>query len=157
MHQSINWVARSQYEWLACNNGIGAFHQKFPPPPPLLHPMNCFLDTTHILAGATHCNTLQHTATHCNTLQHTAVCGLSQYELFPWHRGYLSLAVILGYHSLALILGNLSLAVILGTASERGRESVRGFFERGDKSVWEKECVRRERRRETKTLWGGYK
>jgi len=27
-------------------------------------------------AGATHCNTMQHTATNCNTLQHTATPNL---------------------------------------------------------------------------------
>ena len=32
------------------------------------------------LLGATHCNTLQHTATHCNTLQHIAThCNTLQH------------------------------------------------------------------------------
>jgi len=33
--------------------------------------------------GATHCNTLQHTATHCNTLQHTAPHRNAQQHAAP--------------------------------------------------------------------------
>jgi len=51
--------------------------------------------TKKIAAGATHCDTLQHTATHCNTLQHTAThcftlqhtavhCNKRQHTEFPF-------------------------------------------------------------------------
>ena len=62
---------------LRCNNGIGGFNEKFPPPPPLLHPtwhVTSRADTRHLFCFEwyvycnTHCNTLQHTASHCNKI-----------------------------------------------------------------------------------------